>query len=141
MITQNEKNTSTAIHLSSMAKYLIPFAGIVVPIIIWQSKKDSSDFIDRNGKSVINFNLSILLYSIIAGIIAAIFFVDSIIELIKLADQDIDFIPVKLITVAIISVTTIIVWGIIEFILIIIGSVKAGNGEIYKYPLSIPFIK
>lgn len=141
MITQSEKNTSVALHLSSLAKYLVPFAGIVVPIIIWQSKKDSSDFIDRNGKSVINFNLSILLYSIIVVIIGSIFFVDSIIEIIKTANQDVDFIPIKLIVIASVFAFILITWSIIEFILIIVGTLKATNGEVYKYPLTIPFIK
>ena len=30
---------------------------------------------------------------------------------------------------------------VIEFILIIYASVKASNGEVYKYPLSISFLK
>ncbi|MDY0089120.1 MAG: DUF4870 domain-containing protein [Flavobacteriaceae bacterium] len=141
MITQSEKNTAVATHLSSLAKYLIPFAGIVVPIIIWQSKKNNSDFIDKNGRSVINFNLSILLYSIILVIIGSIFFVDSIIEIIKTANQDVDFIPIKLIVIASVFAFILITWSIIEFILIIVGTLKATNGEVYKYPLTIPFIK
>ncbi|GGD16052.1 DUF4870 domain-containing protein [Flavobacterium orientale] len=141
MTTQNEKNTAVAIHLSSLAKYLIPFAGIIVPIIIWQSKKNESQFVDENGKSVINFNLSLLVYSIIIAIIFGIFFIDSIVELIHYEDQGIDVTPVKLITVAIITGLVLIVWSITEFILILIGTIKAGNGEVYKYPITIPFLK
>lgn len=141
MTTQSEKNTAVAIHLSSLAKYLVPFAGIIVPIIIWQSKKTDSQFVDENGKSVINFNLSLLAYSIIIAIIFGVFFINSIIEIVQFENQGIDVIPVNLITVAIITGLTLIVWSITEFILILIGTIKAGNGSVYKYPLTIPFIK
>ncbi|MFN3756991.1 MAG: DUF4870 domain-containing protein [Flavobacterium sp.] len=141
MINQNEKNTAVALHLSALAKFLIPFAGIIIPMIIWQNKKQESEYIDQNGKSVLNFNLSVLLYGIIIGIIGAIFFIDAIVEVVKMSATDIDFIPVNLITIAIVLSIIAAFWCIIEFILIIIGSLKAGNGEVFHYPLSIPFLK
>jgi len=141
MINQNEKNTALALHLSALAKFLIPFAGIIIPMIIWQNKKHQSEFIDQNGKSVLNFNLSILLYSIVIAIIGAIFFVDAIVEVVKMSANDVDFIPVNLITTVIVLSIIAGIWFVIEFILIIIGSLKAGNGEVFHYPLSIPFLK
>jgi uncharacterized Tic20 family protein len=141
MINQNEKNTALALHLSALAKFLIPFAGIIIPMIIWQNKIHQSEFIDQNGKSVLNFNLSILLYSIVIAIIGAIFFVDAIVEVVKMSANDVDFIPVNLITTVIVLSIIAGIWFVIEFILIIIGSLKAGNGEVFHYPLSIPFLK
>ncbi len=141
MITQNEKNTAVAIHLSALAKYLVPFAGIIVPIIIWQSKKNESSFIDENGKSVINFNLSMLLYSVVVAIVFGIFFIDGIMELISIENENLEALPVKLITIAIITGLTILVWSITEFILILLGTIKAGDGSVYKYPLSLTFLK
>ena len=141
MIDQNEKNTAFALHLSALAKFLIPFAGIIIPMIIWQNKKNQSEFIDRNGKSVLNFSLSVMLYSILIGVIGAIFFIDAIVEVIKMSANDIDYIPVNLITTAIVLSIIAVICYVIEFILIIIGSLKAGNGEVFHYPLSIPFLK
>jgi len=141
MINQNEKNTAVALHLCTLAKFLIPFAGIIIPMVIWQNKKHQSDFIDQNGKSVLNFNLSVLLYGIVIGIIGAIFFIDAIVEVIKMSANDVDYIPINLITTAIVLSVIVAIWCVIEFILIIIGSLKAGNGEVFHYPLSIPFLK
>jgi len=141
MITQNDKNNATLLHLIAFAKYLIPFAGIIVPLIIWQSKKEESEFLDLHGKRVINFHLSTMLYGIIFLTIMGIAFFGSIIELIQLENSNIDFIPVKLITVLIIGFTLIGLYSIFEFILIILGSVRANEGKEYKYPLTINFIK
>jgi uncharacterized Tic20 family protein len=141
MTSQNEKTTAALLHLSAFAKYLIPFAGIVVPLIIWQTKKHQSQYIDENGKSVINFHLSILVYSIISAIIIGIFFLNTIIEYIQLQNAGQDIVPVDLITTVIIGVAVLGIWTIAEFILIILGSVKASEGTVYNYPFSISFIK
>jgi uncharacterized Tic20 family protein len=141
MTSQNEKTTAALLHLSAFAKYLIPFAGIVVPLIIWQTKKHQSQYIDENGKSVINFHLSILVYSIISAIIIGIFFLNTIIEYIQLQNAGQDIVPVDLITTVIIGVAVLGIWTIVEFILIILGSVKANEGTVYNYPFSISFIK
>ena len=141
MTSQNEKTTAALLHLSAFAKYLIPFAGIVAPLIIWQTKKHQSDYIDATGKSVINFHLSILVYSFIIAIIIAILFLGNIINYIELERAGGEIIPVNLITIGIVSLIFLGIWTIIEFILIIVGSVKANEGVIYNYPLTISFIK
>lgn len=141
MTTQNEKTNAALLHLSAFAKYLIPFAGIVVPLIIWQTKKHQSQYIDENGKSVINFHLSIFVYSIVIAIIIGIFFLNTIIGYIHLENAGQDVVPVDLITTAIIGAAVLGIWTIAEFILIILGSVRANEGTVYKYPFSISFIK
>jgi uncharacterized protein len=70
MQSTNEKNTACYIHLSSLAQYIIPFGNIIFPFLIWNSKKDNSDFVNFNGKQVLNFQFSILLFSIIVALIA-----------------------------------------------------------------------
>src|SRR4051812_1878589 len=70
MTTTNDKNIATVLHLSSLSQYIIPFGNYIFPIIIWSAKKNESEFVDYNGKQVLNFQLSILLYSVILGVIA-----------------------------------------------------------------------
>jgi uncharacterized protein len=141
MTTQNEKTTAALLHLSAFAKYLIPFAGIVVPLIIWQTKKHQSEYIDENGKSVVNFHLSILAYSIVIAIVVGIFFIGSIVNYIEIENAGGDVIPIDLITVGIISLSVLGIWTIAEFILVILGTVRANEGSVYKYPFTINFIK
>jgi uncharacterized Tic20 family protein len=141
MTTQNEKTTAALLHLSAFAKYLIPFAGIVVPLIIWQTKKHQSEYVDENGKAVVNFHLSILAYSIVIAIIIGIFFIGSIVNYIEIENAGGNVIPVDLITVGIIGASVLGIWTIAEFILVILGTVRANEGTVYKYPLTINFIK
>ena len=66
----NENNTATFIHLSSLSQYFFPFGNFIFPLLIWSSKKNESEFIDYNGKQVLNFQLSFFIYSLVLGMIA-----------------------------------------------------------------------
>lgn len=106
VVTVSEKQYAMLIHLTQIV-------GIIIPLVLWLIKKDSSKFIDDNGKIVINWFLSCLIYGIIGGILTLIF-IGSII---------------------------LIAVGICSLIFLIIGSIKAINGELWPYPLSIKFLK
>ncbi len=64
MLTKNQKNIASFIHIGSFAKYIFPFGNFIVPLIIWTSNKDKSEFINQNGKQVLNFQISVMLYII-----------------------------------------------------------------------------
>ena len=57
METKNEQTLAALLHLSSLSQYFIPFGNLILPIIIWSSKKEKSEDIDYHGKQVINFQL------------------------------------------------------------------------------------
>lgn len=56
------------LHLSQLSILLIPIGGIVVPIILWLLFKDINPTVDREGKDIINFNISFLIYTAIVAI-------------------------------------------------------------------------
>lgn len=151
MTQSNEKNMATYIHLSTLSQYIVPFGNYIFPIIIWSSKKDESNFIDENGKNAINFQLSIFLYTMISLVIAVPLFIYSIFSNTSITNinEGSEFIIDNLsagnisgiVILAILTVLLFCFLKIIEFILIIYASVKASNGETYKYPLTINFIK
>jgi len=151
MEPKNEKTIAALAHLSALLQYFIPFGNFIFPIIIWSSKKDKSEFIDYHGKQVINFQLSLLLYSLVFILIAIPTFTTVIFssmdwnELLNNHDFFWDKINIaeniNLITSGIVAVLLIILLKIAEFFLIIIGAINASNGEKYKYPITINFIK
>ncbi len=123
MITQNDKNYSSITHLSSFSGWFFPFGNIIVPLVLWSAKKNESSYIDTHGKSAVNFQLSLLLYGFLLALL---------------------FIPIVIFTLGLGLIAIII--GIIpalllKIALIIIASMKASNGEFYKYPFTIEFIK
>jgi uncharacterized Tic20 family protein len=113
LLTETEKNWAMLCHLSSFAGFFFPFGGIIGPLICWLSKKDDSEWININGKAALNFNLSILLYLVLA-------------------------LPLSII---LIGIPIMIALGILKIVCITIASVKAARGEIFRYPLSIPFMQ
>lgn len=141
---KQDTGIATLIHLSVLTKYIFPFMGIITPILIWKTRNQEDEFIDQNAKNVINFQISTLIYSIVLLFIGMIFFGGTILNYIQMSvnnSMNHDFVPVGLITTIVIGVGILIFWSIIEFVLIILGAIKASNGEAYQYPLTIKILK
>ena len=151
METTSEKNTATFTHLSTLSQYIIPFGNYIFPILIWTSYKDKSEFVNHHGKQALNFQLSLLLYTLILALIAIPIFVIVFLQNLPMEAvfNDEDFIirnfnfegNIGLLTI---GATAVVLFGllkVVEFFLVIYASIKTSNGEYYKYPLTIPFIK
>ncbi|CDF79737.1 conserved hypothetical protein, Tic20-like famil y [Formosa agariphila KMM 3901] len=148
MIDNHQKNIATCIHLSTFSRFIFPFGNFIAPVILWITNKDKSQFIDVHGKEAINFQLSILLYTVIIGLITVPFFIFNIFN-------GLDFINFNLLEHIEINISKpspllylggalagLAVLGfIIELALIVNASLKAKDGELFRYPLNIHFIK
>ncbi|WP_170245706.1 DUF4870 domain-containing protein [Flavobacterium daemonense] len=151
METTSERNTATFTHLSTLSQYIIPFGNYIFPIIIWSSYKDKSEFVNHHGKQTLNFQLSLLLYTLVLALIAIPIFVSVILQNIPMEAvfNDHDFVirnfnfegNIGLLTIGATAVLLFCLLKFVEFFLVIYASIKASNGELYKYPLTIPFIK
>lgn len=101
-------------HLSQLLDLITGIGGFIVPLILWLTQKDKVYCMDEHGKMILNFQISIFIYSIFC------------IPLIFLFGLGI----VLLIGIAIVSI-----------IFPILNAIKVSNGEIPSYPISIQFIK
>jgi len=147
-MAQNNENTNAfLIHISAFAGFLFPFGSIITPLIVWQTFKDRSKFLDEQGKEAVNFNISYSLYMFIAGIIAIPFFLKSFFNdshrfsgntWSNSWELDIGFDNLFGI-IGFASIAGVI--GLIKLALIILAAIKANKGESYRYPLTIKFIK
>jgi uncharacterized Tic20 family protein len=100
-------------HLLALVGYfLIPFGNVAAPLIIYLMKKDESPFVADQAKESLNFQISVCIYALISGVLVLIL---------------IGFLLLAAVVVA-------------AAILTIIASVKAANGETYRYPLTIRLI-
>ena len=139
----NSENTNAfLVHISAFGGFFFPFGNIITPLILWQTLKDRSKFLDDQGKEAINFNISYTLYAILVSVIFIPLTIGSILNRgffrweWSLFDFDISHFY-GLITLG--SLAGLIY--ILGFILVIIASLKAREGENYKYPFTIKFIK
>lgn len=111
--TPEQKQMGMFLHLSQLLNVIIPVAGIVVPIVLWQTQKDKIPALDAHGKMVMNFMLSCLIYAVISFVL----------------------------TFVLVGILGFITIGIIGIVFPIIGGIKANNGELWEYPLTIKFLK
>ena len=120
-LTKEEKTYGMLCHLLSLSGFIIPFGTILGPLIIWLMKKDQSKFVDDQGKESLNFQISIIIY-MIAGVIASVILMIVVIG----------FVLIFLVPIAI---------GLFALIMAIIASIRANEGQTYRYPLTIRLIK
>ena len=111
--TPEQKQMGLIMHLSQLANLILFPIGIIVPIVIWQTQKEKMPALDAHGKMVTNFMISMTIYFIVSFILA--------------------FVLIGFLLLPIV--------GIIGIIFPIIGGVKANNGELWEYPLTIKFLK
>lgn len=148
MPNNHQKNIATIIHLSTFSRFIIPFGNFIGPIILWVANKDKSEFIDAHGKQIINFQISILLYTIIIGMLTVPFFIFKLFSGMNFIDfngfHDIHFNigkPTSLLYIGGTLGVLAIIGFIIELLLIVLASLKARDGAYFKYPLTINFLK
>ena len=107
----DEKTWAILLHLSQFCGFLIPLAGLVVPIVLWQVKKNESQLIDQHGRIVANW----LVTAFIAGIV---FFMLSFL---------------------LIGIPLLILLGVLCIVFPIVGAIKANDGIAWPYPGSYRF--
>ncbi|QLG46718.1 DUF4870 domain-containing protein [Costertonia aggregata] len=100
-------------HLTQLLSYVTGCGGFIVPLALWLTSKDTVEGMDEHGKSIINFQLSLLLY-IVLCVPGILLFGLGILGLIAV--------------------------GTIGFVLPIVNAIRASNGESPSYFLTIRFI-
>ena len=109
-IAPEERALATLTHLSGLAGYIVPFGGVLVPIIIWMVKSDSP-VIRSIAKQAILLNLVVFLL-VCAGFVF--------------------FLTILLIPAVILGW---VILGLAAVALPIVGAIKAADGNYYRYPV------
>ncbi len=92
----------------------MPWAGhILGPLIVWLAKRRDSPEIDEHGKESLNFQISMLIYNVIAGVLCLV----------------------------LVGFVILAILHILNLVLVIVASIQASEGKFYRYPLTIRLIK
>jgi len=110
---KDERMWGMLCHLSALSGYIIPFGNVIGPLIIYSMKKDQYAFVADQGKESLNFQISVLIYLIISGIAVLL----------------------------LIGILFLLLVPLISLILTVVASVRANDGEYYRYPLCIQIVK
>ena len=101
------------LHLSALAGFVLPsFGHILGPLIIWLVKKPESPAIDAAGRNVLNFQISWTIWMVVS------------------------FLTIWACVGVVVFPAVVIAW----LVFVIIGAVKASNGETYQFPLTIKML-
>ena len=111
--TPEQKQMGLFLHLSLLI-YAFAFPiGAVAPILIWQLKKDDIPGLEAHGKMAANWMISLAIYFAVSFVLAFV----------------------------LIGFLGFLVFGIMAIVFPIIAAIKANNGELWEYPLTIKFLK
>ena len=100
-------------HLLAFAGLIVPLGSIIGPLVLWLLKKDTSPFVDDQGKESLNFQITVHIALIACFILMFV----------------------------VIGIFLIPVVGILDLIFVIIASMKANQGIAYRYPFALRLIK
>ena len=100
-------------HLSQLVTLILGFGSLILPLILWITNKQRIYKMDEHGKNILNFQISLLVYSLIC---------------------------LPLILLLGLGLLGLFAIGIVAIVFPIINAIKASHGETPKHPLSLNFI-
>jgi uncharacterized protein len=109
----NVKTWCVLAHASALLGFIIPWVfHILGPLIVWLAKRTDSPEIDAHGKESLNFQISMLIYNLVAGVLCLV----------------------------LIGFALLFILHILNLVLVIVASIQASEGKHYRYPITIRFI-
>lgn len=106
------KNWAMGCHLAALAGFIIPFGSVIGPLVVWLMKREESGFVDRQGKEALNFQITMLIAFLISLVLV--------------------FVLIGFLLIAAVV--------IFDLIMIIVATIKASEGEDFRYPVSLRLI-
>jgi uncharacterized protein len=101
-------------HASALLGFVVPWIfHILGPLVVWLAKRGESAEIDAHGKESLNFQISMLIYNVIAGVLCLV----------------------------VIGFFLLIVLHFLNLVLVIVASIQASEGKLYRYPLNLRLLK
>jgi uncharacterized Tic20 family protein len=115
-----EKQWALFAHLSALTALFTGIGAIVGPLVIWLIKRDTMPFVADQAKEALNFNITVAIAVLVLSALGGL-----------------------LLVVLIGFVFFLLAWlvGLAWLVLTIIATIKASNGESYRYPLTLRLVK
>ncbi len=97
-------------HASALLGFVVPWVFHVLgPLIVWLAKRSDSPEIDAHGRESLNFQISMLIYNLVAAVLCLM----------------------------LIGFVLLFILHILNLVLVIVASIQASEGKLYRYPLTI----
>jgi uncharacterized Tic20 family protein len=107
-----DRNFAVIAHLGTLIN-LITGLGFIVPLVIMLTKGRDSALVRTNAVESLNFQISVIIYAIVSGLLIFVFFIGLI---------------------------PLLIVGVLALILPVVAAVKTSNGEPYRYPITLRMV-
>ena len=111
--TQDEKTLALLSHIGTLAGGVVPFGNVILPLVLWLTQKDKSDYVAYHSKESLNFQITMTVIYIASAILIFV----------------------------VVGIPLLIAVAIFGIVVTVIATIKASNGESYEYPINFRFIK
>lgn len=112
--TPSVRSWTVICHASALLGFFIPAVGhILPPLLVWLIKRADSTEIDEHGKEAVNFQITMLIYGLIAAVLCLV----------------------------LIGFALLAILHVLNVVFVIVAALRASEGKLYRYPLAIRFIK
>jgi uncharacterized Tic20 family protein len=112
-VTQDERTWGMLAHLSAFLGLVVPLGNFIAPLVIWLVKRDQSAFVGEHAREALNFNITVGIVAVVCWILVFVF----------------------------IGLLLFVALGLYWLVMTIVAAIKANEGSVYRYPLTLRFVK
>lgn len=112
-VSVDETNWGMFAHLSALIGFVIPFGSLIAPLVIWQTKGKETEFVATEAKEALNFQITMAIAFLIAGLLMFVL---------------IGFLLIGLLAIA-------------DLVLVLVAAITASKGQPYRYPFALRLVK
>ncbi|GHB81216.1 DUF4870 domain-containing protein [Persicitalea jodogahamensis] len=133
--------------LATVASFVvpIPFLSLIATYVIYSTQKDKGDFVAENGRESVNFQITLAIVFVALIIILIVMFGGSILSTIFGSQSDNDTATgagiMGMIGSSLLMITAFAIIGIGALVFMVVGTFRANNGNVYRYPVSLRLVK
>ena len=113
LVRPEDRTWGMVVHLSAFAGHIFPFAHIIAPLVIWLIRRDTSAFVNDQGREAVNAQISITIYAAVAGVLCFV----------------------------LIGIPMLGALYVANIVLIIVAAIAAHDGKTYRYPFILRLVR
>jgi len=110
--SSQESTWGIVCHLAPLATVVL-LGNIILPLVLMLTVGKDSDFVRRTATEVLNFQITMIIYWFVAGVLAFV----------------------------LIGYLLMLALLVFQIVVMILGILAASRGEVYRYPLNIRFVR
>ena len=132
-VPPSHRSAATVCHLLVLCGFVLPFGGLVGPLLLWLAKRREMPFLEDQGREVLNFSVSFFLWNLLAVLLCG-----------GIAVGGGFFLPEErllwLVPLLVFALWILFSWSFC-LVMPVLGAAAAWEGRRFRYPLTLAFLR